>query len=1128
MAVLAVAAAGAAIGGGTAFALGAAASTIATAVSLGWAVGSVIGNYAFGPRPAGPQDQYFEGPRLAELVVRGGSYGLDIPEIWGHARMGGAIIWKQPLREERVSTTTIIEGGNGGKGGKGGGGGSASSTQVSFYYYGTWAVALCEGIAAVRRIWLNSKLAWHNNSGPAAPYVSIYYGDPNQLPDPTMEVKEGVGNVPGYRGITYLVFNDMPIQDFGNSLPNCEAEVCRTDSRYNRCSPAGFDGETFVSGPGKMAHYEPGATIQEGRWWFMVIQYVQPGDGFTYIEFRRQIRNYDNVVVESTPWVRSLRAWKGDQIGQQSIMVFEGGLVAMAFDDATVGDKYFEIFDAEHLLVSSKPWTSSSQPKTGDNNGRFFGDVAGRYHYITYVANTAYRFCYLTPVVDLNGAVIDFLDNFYVNDIADTLPGTPGFAEIYKDYAGRWWLLQFNGGGNMRYLWRYETNEGTIGYQHELEQYSNYICWGDFSMVGNCLVAIYRPDGIGMSRIVYYNIDESVLSEWPITGSNPGLDNTQNIRFLTNCQDGYIHGDISAGSFANNVWAAVFSLFCADAYAAEIIEDTCIRSGLAANEIDVSLMTERVPGYIRTGTMAGRSVIAPLQNICRFDAIESQGKLRFQPVCDGVGETGLTVLEEDLGVRQYGGEAPEIFQLRRVQELELPREVRVVFSDQNQDYDSGLHRAFNPVTQSNSVLDITMPAVLTAQQAKQIAQRFLDVSGFDRISATFAFGIKHLQFEPGDVFDVETSRGTYRVRLVSAQLSPVNVIECSASVYDAESFVQDADADDTPGPIPLPTIIASDAILLDIPVLRVEHAVAPGIYAAGYADEPIGSDPWPGANLYHQVIAGWQLATYWSEGMEASYGNVQTPLGYVEHPWQWDDTSELIVQMVKGTLASASEEDVQSGAENQACVGIHGRWEVIGFVNVEDQGNSIYRLTRFLRARRGTELQVGTGQVSDQFVLLDDIGVRYGAHPQELIGVEWNWRVVAENDRIALTADKPFTSAGVSSTPFAPVRIEGTRADGNLTIKWTPRSRCSIEQYMGETYPSCEDEERYHVEIRPQGGTLVLRTVVVDAAHSLLYTIEAYRADSGDSGATVVPTVDVTVYQISATVGRGYPGSATI
>src|SRR5690606_10671722 len=59
-------------------------------------------------------------------------------------------------------------------------------------------------------------------------------GGEDQLPDPLIEAKEGAGEAPAYRGLCYLVFERLPLEQFGNRLPQISAEVVRPVGRLER------------------------------------------------------------------------------------------------------------------------------------------------------------------------------------------------------------------------------------------------------------------------------------------------------------------------------------------------------------------------------------------------------------------------------------------------------------------------------------------------------------------------------------------------------------------------------------------------------------------------------------------------------------------------------------------------------------------------------------------------------------------------------------------------------------------------------------------------------------------------------------------------------------------------------
>ena len=61
----------------------------------------------------------------------------------------------------------------------------------------------------------------------AAYGARVYLGDEAQGPDPKIAAIEGVDNAPAYRGLAYIVFEDLPLAGFGNRVPVLTAEVIR-------------------------------------------------------------------------------------------------------------------------------------------------------------------------------------------------------------------------------------------------------------------------------------------------------------------------------------------------------------------------------------------------------------------------------------------------------------------------------------------------------------------------------------------------------------------------------------------------------------------------------------------------------------------------------------------------------------------------------------------------------------------------------------------------------------------------------------------------------------------------------------------------------------------------------------
>ena len=161
----------------------------------------------------GGQSRHREGARLEELSVQTSTYGDFIPLIYGRARVAGNVIWAQPMKEVATTTTTTQ--------GKGGGGASSSATEYS--YFATLAIAICEGeVQSIERVWADAKQLDLSQGT-----YRFYTGGETQLPDATIESFEGVGSVPAYRGLAYVVIEDFPLGDYGNRIPNFTFEVKR-------------------------------------------------------------------------------------------------------------------------------------------------------------------------------------------------------------------------------------------------------------------------------------------------------------------------------------------------------------------------------------------------------------------------------------------------------------------------------------------------------------------------------------------------------------------------------------------------------------------------------------------------------------------------------------------------------------------------------------------------------------------------------------------------------------------------------------------------------------------------------------------------------------------------------------
>lgn len=244
MATLVLGAAGAALGGSLLPAGFSLLGASVTGAAIGRAVGALAGGYIdsalFG---ASGQSRVLDGPRLSDLSVMASSEGAHIPRLYGRARLAGQMIWATHL-EEVVSKIS-----------SGGAKGLSQPTETgkSYEYFANFAIGLCEGpISHVGRVWADgteldlSRFTYR-----------VHTGSQDQAPDSLIEAKEGTGSAPAYRGLAYIVFERMPLADFGNRIPQLNFEVFRPVDELEAMVRA----VTLIPAAGEFA-YEPTLEVQ--------------------------------------------------------------------------------------------------------------------------------------------------------------------------------------------------------------------------------------------------------------------------------------------------------------------------------------------------------------------------------------------------------------------------------------------------------------------------------------------------------------------------------------------------------------------------------------------------------------------------------------------------------------------------------------------------------------------------------------------------------------------------------------------------------------------------------------------------------------------------------------------------
>ncbi|SNT39835.1 phage tail baseplate protein, partial [Antarctobacter heliothermus] len=359
------------------------------------------------------------------------------------------------------------------------------------------------------------------------------------------------------------------------------------------------------------------------------------------------------------------------------------------------------------------------------------------------------------------------------------------------------------------------------------------------------------------------------------------------------------------------------------------------------------------------------------------------------------------------------------------------------------------------------------------------------------------------------------------LRLVSIADSDARGIE--ALRQDLESLeVPPGEARPT-SPSPVPVFGAPEVTLLDLPQLS-EDQPAHRPFVAAFAD------PWAGDLAVFRSPSMDSFEVLTTFGSTARIGSLVSDF-HAGPTSRFDLGNALVVDLFSGTLESVSDLTLFGGANALAVETASGVWEILQAGTAELIAPGRYRLTRLLRGQRGTEGAMGTPTPAGARVVVVDETLAALPIAEGDLALPWNWRIgpatrpVSDDSYVGT----PFTPAGVGLRPFSVAHEEQPwrkpRSPGDITIRWTRRSRAlSADSWGAVEVPLVEEVEAYEVEILA-GGTVKrsLTTFTTSAVYAAAEQITDWGALLGPGD-----TLDIRIFQLSASVGRGAVKTATL
>ncbi|MDP7150261.1 MAG: glycoside hydrolase TIM-barrel-like domain-containing protein [Paracoccaceae bacterium] len=539
-----------------------------------------------------------------------------------------------------------------------------------------------------------------------------------------------------------------------------------------------------------------------------------------------------------------------------------------------------------------------------------------------------------------------------------------------------------------------------------------------------------------------------------------------------------------------------------------LVRDLCRAAGLDDTLVDVSELSDIVPGFTVAALESPRASIAVLARHFGFDAVESGGRIVFR----ARGRAPSVTVAPDQLVANGSG---EVLELTRGQETELPQALKWQLVRADEEYDAATVEARRSVVQAARVFSESFPLAVSLEEADRRCRRALMEAWVGREALTARLPPSMLRLDPGDVIALEHDgrQVEYRLtRINDAGPRAIEALRADAALYDLPPGKGRAPQ------LATPTVFGpAEVALMDLPQLS-DAVPAHRPYAAVFAR------PWYGTGAVWRSAdtSGFQLLD--TIGAPARLGVLAAdlPAGPVD---RFDAGSELLVDLSSGTLTSVTDTELLNGANVLAVESAPGVWEIVQFGNAELVSTGRYRLTRLLRGQRGTEDAMGNPAPTGARVVILDTTVQPLSIAEADLGIPWNWRIgpgtAAPSDAIMQALS--FTPNGRGLMPFAPAQPRMRRAaNGDLAIRWLRRDRAlAADSWVLAEVPMSEASEAYDLEILSGGS--VVRTVAGLTAPSFLYTAADQTADFGGD----VGSVDVRIYQIGA-LGRGVPLVTTL
>lgn len=527
----------------------------------------------------------------------------------------------------------------------------------------------------------------------------------------------------------------------------------------------------------------------------------------------------------------------------------------------------------------------------------------------------------------------------------------------------------------------------------------------------------------------------------------------------------------------------------------------CHRSGIRAEEVDVADVTVRpFDGYYLRGAMPGTIALQPVLVAGQIATQERDDKIAFFDI-----ETADVVQIEngvnfsDLGARA-GADTPN--QSDKIMRGEFDEgDLATVIGVKHQDRDNVFADGYQPFGlrnpggtrhQHEEELDLSTMA-LSRKTARNIATTVLRRTWVNSHTVEVSLPVAYLEVLENDLLTfTDDDENDVMVRVIRRECGANWIVNVVAVREQLDLAVSGSPVQISNEPQHLtPQAALPSTMVLDIPPLLDSERFAPGYYVA--AASPRGGQ-WSGISVYESLDGGTTYTLVETLTAQSGVGVTTTDLdpGDVGEdlsggPYQ-DNVNSLTIQLENDgpfPLVSVAEADVVAGA-NWLYVTNGTDFEILGAIDVTDNGDGEYLLENLIRGLRGTHHSAinNTLAAGSSVCLLTTFHNAGKFRPLQTTDLPATvmvkfvpaGRSLADIDAVTVSIE------GWNARPM-PVRDVTVDTDGSNNRVFTLHHWSRVNHSIGFTGPWALDEahEGYRLRIYADDGTTLLRVKHRDA-----------------------------------------------